>query len=73
MNFIDAFLKKSKNSQYVLHFMNYFNRFFVVVIILSANVETVISTLKYIFNIYQKSVKIYCEERQYFYTEKLKK
>ena len=37
-----------------------------------ANVEDVISALKYIFNIYQKFVKIYCDDDQHFFNEKLK-
>ena len=62
LNFIDAFSKTSKRNSFVLHFMNYFKRFSVIVIISTANVEDVISILKHIFNAYQKSMKIYCDE-----------
>ena len=72
MNFIDALFKTSKENSFVFHFMNYFNRFSVTVSTSIANVEDVISALKYIFNIYQKSVKIYCDEDQHFFNEKLK-
>ena len=72
MNFIDALSKISKENSFVFHFMNYFSRFFVTISISIANVENVIFALKYVFNAYQKSVKIYCDENQHFHNEKLK-
>ena len=72
LNFIDALFKTSKRNSFILHFMNYFSRFSVVVAISTANVEDVISALKHIFNAYQKSMKIYCDEDQHFFNEELK-
>ena len=72
LNFIDVFSKTSKRNSFVLHFMNYFSRFSVVVITSTANVEDVISALKHVFNAYQKSMKIYCDESQHFFNEELK-
>ena len=72
LNFIDALFKTSKRNSFILHFMNYFSRFSVIVIISTANVEDVISTLKHIFNAYQKSIEIYCDESQHFFNEELK-
>ena len=73
MNFIDALSKISKKNSFVFHFMNYFSRFFVTIFISIANVENVILALEYVFNAYQKSVKIYCDEDQHFHNEELKK
>ena len=73
LNFIDALSKTLKRNSFILHFMNYFSRFSVVVTTSTANVEDVISTLKHIFNAYQKSMKIYCDESQHFFNEELKK
>ena len=72
MNFINALFRTSKENFFVFHFMNYFSRFFVTVIISIANVEDVIFALKYVFNVYQKFMKIYCDEEQHFYNEKFK-
>ena len=72
MNFIDSFRRTTKEKRYIFHFMNYFFRFSISIVIKIADVSDVIRCLRKMFQKYRRSIEIYCDHEQHFDNEKLK-